>query len=728
MAGSLSRRSLWYSLFNAALLILTSLLAWVALMIPLYDQLSLPALEPGQVARQDYQATESLTYLSQILTEQKQEEAERNIQPVYTPPDTNVARQQLERLRAALVYINNVRADSYASEGQKLDDLAAMENVQLSRETGRAILQQPEARWQTVGQEAAVVLEKVMSSTIRPENLPDARDRALSLVSLSLTEREAALAAELGAALVAPNSSFSEQLTDSARQAARQAVTPVSRTFVAGQTIVRQGQVLSAADVEALQKMGLIQPPLQWQEPVAAAIMVLLMAMFITLYFRRDRSLSGKPRRLLLIDLLFLVFLFGARLTIPFHTVIPYAIPLMAYSLTVVALFGMQQAMVVSLPLAVLTAYGLPNALDLTLYYLLGSLVGVLALGGARRLASFFWAGLAVAVAGTMVVLAFRLPMSSTDWVGMATLSGVALFNGLATASLTILLQYFLAGLLGTTTPMQLMDLTHPDHALLQSILREAPGTYQHSLQVANLAEQAAERIGADALLTRVGALYHDAGKSLNPMLFIENQMPGFINPHDDLEPEDSATAIISHVKDGLGLASKHRLPRRIQDFVAEHHGTTIARYQYVRAVQAAGGDESLVDIDAYRYPGPRPQSRETAILMLADGSEARVRAERPKDEQAMRTMIKSVIDDRMTAGQLDDTRLTLLDLNKILEAFVATLRGIYHPRLLYPSLDRPATADVSTRPNPPVAAEPSSEAVLAEETDLPAVQKPPSN
>jgi putative nucleotidyltransferase with HDIG domain len=153
---------------------------------------------------------------------------------------------------------------------------------------------------------------------------------------------------------------------------------------------------------------------------------------------------------------------------------------------------------------------------------------------------------------------------------------------------------------------------------------------------VANLAEQAAEAIGADALLTRVGALFHDVGKALNPMFFVENQAQDQVNTHEDLAPSDAAEAIISHVNDGVMLARKHRLPRRIDDFILEHHGTMLTRYQYNQAVKAAGDDASLVDKEAFRYPGPSPRSRETALLMLADGSEARARAERPEDEEGI--------------------------------------------------------------------------------------------
>jgi len=274
------------------------------------------------------------------------------------------------------------------------------------------------------------------------------------------------------------------------------------------------------------------------------------------------------------------------------------------------------------------------------------------------------------------------------DWIGILTLLGAAIFNGIASASLTLLLQYFLAQALGLTTAMQLLEISRPDFPLLQFFLRNAPGTYQHSLQVANLAEQAAESIGADALLTRVGALFHDIGKAKNPTYFIENQGPGQVNTHDDMSPIESSKTITQHVLDGIALARKHRLPRRINDFILEHHGTMITRYQYSKAVEAAGGDESKVDAEEFRYPGPRPRSRETALLMLADGAEARVRALRPQNEEELHGILRAAVDQALSTGQLDNTQLTLQDLSTITDSFVRTLRGTYHARIEYPKIE----------------------------------------
>jgi putative nucleotidyltransferase with HDIG domain len=208
---------------------------------------------------------------------------------------------------------------------------------------------------------------------------------------------------------------------------------------------------------------------------------------------------------------------------------------------------------------------------------------------------------------------------------------------------------------------------------------------------VANLAEQAAEQIHADVLLVRVGALFHDVGKSSNPLFFVENQPTSQIDSHDDLAPEISAETIIRHVPDGLELARKFRLPRRLYDFIAEHHGTLITRYQYNRAVQAAEGDASKVDENRYRYPGPSPRSKETAILMFADGVEAQARAERPRNDDEVRTLVRNVIERCQKDSQLDNTPLSQRDLASITESFIATLRITYHPRLEYPQ-EQPAS------------------------------------
>jgi len=468
-------------------------------------------------------------------------------------------------------------------------------------------------------------------------------------------------------------------------------------SYIKGQTIVSSGQLISAADYEALAELGLISPANSMIEFSGAAALVLLAAVFTVLFFhRRMPPMMIDLRGQIILALLFLILLIGARVVLPNRTVAPYLYPLPAFGLLVSALFGMESGMIFSLLLSALSAYGMPSALGLLPYYALGSFCGIFVLGQARRIGNYLWAGVAVTGASAAMVVSYRLVSTATDWVGIATLLGAAAFCGVVSIGVALPAQYLLAQFLGLTTALQLLEISRPDFPLLKYFLQRAPGTYQHSLQVANMAEQAAEQIHADGLLTRVGAIFHDIGKNANPAFFIENQPPDEVDPHNEMDPAVASATIIRHVSDGLELAKKYRLPLRIQDFIAEHHGTLITRYQYNAALEAAGGEP--VDAEKYRYSGPRPRSRETALLMLADGVEARARAEHPKTDDEMLALVRNVIEYRQQAGQLENAPLTQLDLRIISESFFATLRGTFHPRLEYPS-DITPTTDKHTHP-----------------------------
>ncbi|MCH7480916.1 MAG: HDIG domain-containing protein [Chloroflexi bacterium] len=677
-----------HSIFLGLLAVISTLLTMGVMLIPQTLGTTLLPLAEGDVTSQDILAPFAESFESETLTEIRRQEAADAIEPVYDLPDANIARTQIDRLRSALAFVASVRADDLASTEQQLDDLAALQDINLSEDSATALLNLSDAGWQNVQAEAISVLEQIMRTPIRDDRLNEARSSVPNLVSLSLPEDQAQLVIEFVSGFTAANSLYDEAATEAAKETARQAEPSVIVAYKTNETIVRRGQVITAADLEALEAFGLVQPQIRWQDQLGVFSLVAVSILLMAIFLRYRPDLTGDSRGLTIIAILFILFLVSARLTIPGRTVIPYIFPIAGFSLVVTALFSSQVAIIAALPLGALAAYELPNALDLTLYYILGSIIGALVMKRAQRIATYFWAGAATAGAGALLIIAYRLPEAGFDLIGLATLIGASMVNGFFSGSLTIILQFFLAPTLGLTTTLQLHEISRPDHPLLQFILRNAPGTYQHSLQIANLSEQAAELIGAKALLTRVGALYHDAGKARYPQFFIENQVPESPNPHDELSPTESAAVILRHVPDGLDLAKKHRLPRRIRDFIAEHHGTTMTRYQYAKAIEAADGDKSKVEQADFRYMGPRPQSRETALVMLADGCEARTRAERPKTREELTILVKSMFDTRIAAGQLDDTGITMRDLSIIAESFINTLRGIYHPRIMYPNFD----------------------------------------
>ena len=680
------------------ILVLTSLLALAALILPISIRPDQYSLQVGDVASQDIEAPSTITFESEILTEQAQDDAEKAVAKVYLPADPSITRRQIEKMRAAFKYISIVRDDTYAAQEQKISDLGNLTEIEIDPELAQSMLDLNQEDWEATQSEALIVLEKIMRTTIREDQLNEARHNVPALISFSLSQNEAQIVEDLTTPFVTANSLYSEDQTESLRQKAREAVAPVSRKYISGESIVQRGQVITPLTWEAMNEYDLVQPQDITRDVISSSVLVILAAVFVVFYLTKTRDpLQADQRGLLIIAISFIGFLFAARLVIPNRVVIPYFFPIPALGLTISSLYTTGTGMIFSLILSIMAAYGNNFSLDLTLYYLLASLCGILILGKGRRIASFFWAGMAVAMAGSTVILAYRLPDSETDLIGIATLVGAAFLNGMLSASITLLLQFIFAQILGVTTALQLLEISRPDHPLLQFILQNAPGTYQHSLMVANLAEQGAKAIGADALLVRVGALHHDAGKALNPSFFIENQIRGKLNPHNDIDPKTSSQTIIRHVTDGVKLAQKYRLPARIQDFMLEHHGTLITRYQYNQALKLVNNKTELVDIEDFRYPGPKPGSRETALLMLADGVEARTRAEVPQGDDEIRALIRDSFDYIRRAGQLDDTQITYKELNQVAEAFVSTLKTTYHPRIKYPKPAEEANSSAKT-------------------------------
>jgi len=675
------------SFFKILILILTGIIAFGAIILPISSRPTAFELSVGSVATQDFQAPRNLTYTSDYLTEQNLITIKNSVTPVYLNIDPAISRQQIDRLRKSIDFITLVRNDSYSDLNQKINDISNLTHTQISREVATQLINLDEQTWVSIQREAILVLEQVFRATIRDYQVQEAKQRVPTLISFSFSEDNSKIIENLVSPFVVPNSLFSKELTDEAINLAIEQVEPVEKSYSPGEIIIRRGQIIEEQTYEALEKFNFISPDNKQQEYFATGIFILLQMFFLGLYFSKQRSNSFSVKEILIISIAFIIFLLSAKFLIPNRTVLPYIFPFAGFTFAIGTLFGFEAAFVLSLSLGSIISFGAFDFQSLLPFYLIPSLCGSLILGQGRRISVFFSAGFVTGILSAGVILAIRLLDGSTDLIGMITLSGASLFNGMASASLGLLMQFFVAQILGITTAIQLLEISRPDHPLLQFILTNAPGSYQHSLQVANLAEQAAKDIGADQLLTRVGALYHDAGKAANPSFFIENQIASDLNSHDDLDPYISAATIIQHIPDGVELSKKYRLPSRITDFVREHHGTLMTKYFYVKAIEANNNNADLVDVNDFRYPGPIPQSKETAMLMLADGVEARARADKPTNREELEKIIHGVIDFCLKEGQLEDTDLTMKDLNIIVTSFSNTLINTYHPRIKYPEL-----------------------------------------
>jgi hypothetical protein len=643
-------------------------------------------LEAGDVGPADILAPYDLTYESEIRTRQAQEAQAASVQEIYDPPDTAVGRQQEIRARQILDYMSTVREDPYASDEQKVAWLSAIPDLDLSSEVIVSILSLTDESWLEVRDEAVRVLVQSMRGEIRESQVAARRRTVPTLISHSLSDQEADVVDAIASDLVMANTFYNAARTEEARQLARESTEPVRVSMRQGEAIIREGTLVRPVDIEALDAYGLRQQAVRWESVASSIVLAILATTMLELFvYRLEPSLWTRWRRAFVTFLLIALFVAAAKLMLPpSDTVIPYLYPLPALSMLITILFGPALGVAVGVTVALLATYIAGGALEITVYLVVGTLIGALTLGQAERMKAFLRAGLAVALANAAVIFVFGLLALQQDLLKTTINALVGIVMGGLAASLTLAAFFALSTLLDVITPFQLMELSRPTHPLFRQLLLKAPGTYHHTLLVANMAEEAAERIGADGLLARVGTYYHDIGKTARPYFFTENRA-GNVNPHDRLDPRTSAQIILGHVSDGMELARKYHLPTAVAAFIPEHHGTGMTLAFYRMAVNNADGDGNEVSRDEFTYPGPKPQSRETAITMLADSCEARVRSAEPQSEAEIERIIADTIKARLDDGQLDESDLTLRDLKEIQAAFLRVLKGIFHPRVRYP-------------------------------------------
>ncbi len=659
----------------------------------------------GDVAQRDIVAPRQLTYISDVLTEQRRTLAANAVPDVYDPPQARVGRQQFTLSGQIIEFIASVRSDSLAGPELKAEYIKAIAKLDLSAQVIERIVSLPNPAWEAVASEVQVVLERAMREEIRESNLADERRKIPARVRLDLTDQDAAIVSDIVQDLLVPNSFYNTDRTAERRKAARDAVEPVTTTLERNEVILRAGDIVTELDLEALRALGLQQQSWTWQEVQFALALTFLMGTILLYYlWRQEPRLWMRPKELIVLAIAIVLFVLVAKAAVPTRALIPYVFPYAALTMILAVVLNWRVALLVTSLFALLVGWLASGSVELMAYVLAGSLIGTLKLRRGDRLSSYVWAAIAVLIANLAVVAVFRVAAGSWDWQGILELGIASLINSLLAITLAIVGLYLISMAFGILTPLQLLELSRPTHPLLRQLLLKAPGTYHHTLIVGNMCERAAEAIGADALLTRVGAYYHDVGKTIRPYFFVENRSEG-MDPHARLDPLTSAQIIVTHVKDGIDLAHKYRLPQRIADFIPEHHGTGVVSYFYHQAQQQAPAPDA-VDETPFRYPGPKPRSRETAITMLADGAEATVRARRPNSIQELDQIVGESIQRRLLSGQLDECPLTAADLNAIRGAFVDVLRGLHHPRINYPSDPQAASSAATEATLPPPAPE----------------------
>lgn len=606
-------------------------------------------------------------------TNRRREAAAAQVAPQYKI-DYDLTGDAEEKIQQLFASVSQVRAMNITLEG-KIQFMAGDLKVSLDSDTLSLLLcMEPEelsSFSSTVRAVFAYVMDKGVSDTSAAMEEMNAQLESKGVTGETKTAAEAILNN-----FVRINQVYDEELTQAEKEKAMSMVEPA--VYKKNQIILRRGEVITDDQIALLSDIGLLKGERSISKKYALATFLFLGFIYLigAYYIRRKKSemRTGKLLLLLLLPLLMLVIL---MLSSHVSGIYAYLIPIPVGAVLVATFIDMELSLVTNIYICSAAAVMLGRGEEFLIAMMLYSFVGAVIFKKVAGLSGYAKAMLAMVITGAVAaMMAALFAGKSIEEAVRYLLYGAA--NGLLTSVIIIGTTPVFENIFNIATPFKLNDLGNPEKPLLKRLMFEAPGTYHHSLMVGNLAEAACIRIGADNQLARVGAYYHDIGKLKRPDYFFENQMG--VNPHDALMPSESAEVLRGHVYYGLEIAKQYRLPPDIRDIIAQHHGTTLAGIFYNKAKEL---DPDAKE-DDYRYPGPKPESKEAGIVMLADSCEAAVRSLDEKDEASIRAMVTKIVRGKMTDGQLDSCNLSFRELGEIIDAFVTMQESYFHKRIKY--------------------------------------------
>lgn len=537
----------------------------------------------------------------------------------------------------------------------------------------------------------ATLVEVNLNRPLRKENLVTNRNELEMKIRQqpAISENLMSVAVSIGRAAVVETEILDEEKTAVAKQQARDAVEPTR--ILQGQIIVQEGEVITREIYRQLELLAMLDNKVSIKPIIGLVFLILLqMAFLFVLFDRSKKDLSKKRKDLFVTLIVYTIALVTMKLigliAANFDVMLAFVYPTAMATMLVRILASEKAASIVT----VLTAasagiifhegYAAVLQMDAALYILFGGFAALIFMRSFEKRSDILHAVWIVTLVN-VVFIAFYLLMSQSGF-GFKEISfylAAAVISGLLSGALTMGLLPYFESAFGLLSTMRLIELSNPNHPLFKKILTETPGTYHHSIMVANLAEAACEAIGADGLLARVGCYYHDVGKTRRPLFFIENQMG--TNPHDSLPAESSAEIIIAHTTDGAELLRKHKMPQEIIDICLQHHGTSLLKYFLFKAKE----EGKQLDEVVFRYPGPKPQTKEAAIISVADSVEAAVRSMKEPNAEKIQKLVQSIIQDRVQDDQFDECDISLKELKTIEDVLCETLNGTFHSRIEYP-------------------------------------------
>lgn len=660
-----------------------------SLIITRYD------LAVGDIAKVDIRAPKDIE--DEITTQKNIEQALKHVQDMYSY-DANVKKNAIQNIEGLFNTVKKVNkeiqpnaANGEEGSSEKLQEERSKSLREqspignLSLENYNILVSLEDKQLDSLSKFLTETIGKLFDTTVIYENKP--QDMAVAQGVITTTFNNSAysksikdLGMAIGYTQVKPNYFIDHEKTEELRQEASKGVKPV--VIKKDQTIVSEGEPITQAQVDILKKLGLLNQ----DRTFSFSLHISLIAMVVGVVGLQWIYLKGKNKsvyvdqsKLILINFLtLLTVVFGRTLGI----ISPYIIPFSCMPILLSVLIEDKVSIVISTLNVIFIAFLGKFSIDITLIALINVITVPIILKKVQQRNDIIYSALFMAIVNIVftAIIGYFLSSNMLDIAKKSLTTGI---SALVSGILAIGILPFLENIFDLVTNIKLLELSNPNHPLMKRLLLEAPGTYHHSVLVANLAEMAAESIGANAVLARVSAYYHDVGKLERPYYFKENQV-GIDNPHDKIEPALSSSIILSHVVDGVRLGKKYGLPQAIVDIVGQHHGDSLVKYFYITMKNNSENPEEVREED-YKYKGPAPTTREGAIVMLADSVEAAVRSIQGPTKEKIQTMVDNIIKGRLEENQLSNSELTFRDIKNIREAFLKVLSGIYHERIEYP-------------------------------------------
>lgn len=701
--------------------VLLFILLGVILYLAMYSNVKPEKLNIKEFSVAEETIRSPVTVSDKDSTEKKREEAEAQVSDVYVLKKeigenrvdliTSIFDAAIEVVRDADAEVklddsekedeeSETKTTSVPSDAEKVkmlkEKLPDDTTKEISDATFLSLVTTPREKLTIAKDLTVTAINNVMKSRIPADEVENGKKRVeeeLKYANISGNLKSASI--ELGRYGIMQNEFFDPEKTQELKQQARESVEPIK--ILQGQIIVEQNQFINPEIYRQLELVGLLDSDNSLLPFAGLLLTIIILLSAVYYYFHElEAKNENKQNSLLLFTIIFILsisLLKGISLIRPsdyleIGYVFPAAMGVMLIKILINERLAFIWTVVQAICGSIIFNEGITGSLNMSvgIYFLVSSIAAILYLNKQNQRSKIFKAGLFISLINLVVIFSQIFiqngAYSAMDYTFFVV---AALVSGIASAVLTIGLLPFLEAGFGVLSSMRLIELSNPNHPLLRKILTESPGTYHHSVMVANLAESACEAVGANGLLARVGSYYHDIGKTNRPQFFIENQM-NIENPHDKLPPEKSKNIIIAHATDGAELLRKSRLPKEIVDITEQHHGTTLLKYFYHKATRENDGE---IDEKDFRYPGPKAQTKEAAIVGIADSVEAAVRSMSHPTAAQIEGLVRNIISDRLQDGQLNECDLTLKELEVVASTLCESLKGIFHSRIEYPEMNK---------------------------------------